>query len=103
MNYCFYIFLICLLICSCSKEDKGNFSSVETIKLSEKDHKAILTAIYEYDKTTNVMIVSTEDWGKTEGKTEYKIKVDNPSDAQAPLAYWLIKENDIWKVTSREL
>ena len=92
------------MIGSCSKKaDTDNFSRVETVQLSEQDREAILIAIHEYDKTTNVQIVSTEDWGKTEGKTEYKIKVDNPADTQEPLAYWLVKENGVWKVTSREL
>lgn len=96
--------MISLAICSCSKRaDTENVTRTEPVRLSAGDNKAILGAITAYDKTTNVQIVLSEDWGKTDGKTEYKITIDNPQDSQKPLAYWLIKENGAWKVTSREL
>lgn len=104
MRYCFFILLACLATCSCSGEtETGEFSRVEAVQLSEADHRAIRRAIYEYDKTAGLRILFTEDWGMEKERREYKITVDDVSDDQGPLAYWVVKEDGRWRVTSREL
>ena len=98
------MFLIGFLAVSCSKDsDIGTFGKAKVLALAETDIAEIVKAISEYEGTTNFNVVLTEDWGKTKGITEYRVKIALRNDPQATRSYWLTHETNVWLIVSREL